>query len=121
MDPEAFKQYLAALSEQYRASLSEKLAHIEHFWAMLSAGSTAAGPMAALHRELHSLAGSAKTFGLPEVSEAARAAEFFIEPYCLVGALPAAPTLAEFEHLLAELKRKASVAPDGDAVTRRVR
>jgi len=120
MDPEAFKQYLAALSEQYRASLSEKLSHIDQIWAMLSGGSTAAAPMATLLRELHTLAGSAKTFGLPEVSEAARAAEFFIEPYCLVGALPAVPKLMEFEHLLTELKRAASVTPDADPVTRRV-
>jgi HPt (histidine-containing phosphotransfer) domain-containing protein len=119
MEPEAFQQYLAALSAEYRASLSEKLGHIEHMWVTLCAGSTAAGPMAALHRELHTLAGSAKTFGLPEVSEAARAAEYFIEPYSLVGALPAAPKLAEFEALLADLRRAAGSDPGAGALTRR--
>jgi HPt (histidine-containing phosphotransfer) domain-containing protein len=104
MDPETFKKYLSALSADYRASLSEKLAHIDRMWKELTSGSTAFGPMATLHRELHTLAGSAKTFGLPEVSEAARVAEHFIEPYSTVGALPAAPKLAEFENLLRALR-----------------
>ena len=107
MEPEAFEQYLAALSAEYRCSLLEKLNHIDHLWGLLSKGSTAAGQLNALHRELHSLAGSAKTFGIPTVSEAARIAEFFIEPYSMVGALPAAPTLAEFEVLLENLRRAA--------------
>lgn len=117
MDPDAFAQYLAALSAEYRESLVEKMAHIDLLWKDLpvrsTAGSTAHGPLATLHRELHTLAGSAKTFGLPEVSVAARAAEHFIEPYSTVGALPAAPQLAEFEALLAELR--AAARPSADA------
>ncbi len=107
MDPETFKKYLSALSADYRATLAEKLLHIDQMWKELTAGSTAHGPMTTLHRELHTLAGSAKTFGLPAVSEAARVAEHFIEPYALVDALPAAPKLIEFENLLVALRESA--------------
>lgn len=112
MDPETFKKYLSALSADYRATLTEKLMHIDQMWKELTAGSTAFGPMTTLHRELHTLAGSAKTFGLPEVSEAARVAEHFIEPYTMVGALPAAPKLVEFENLLAALREAAGPRSD---------
>ena len=112
MDSETFKKYLSALSADYRATLAEKLVHIDQMWKELTAGSTAFGPMTTLHRELHTLAGSAKTFGLPAVSEAARVAEHFIEPYALVGALPAAPKLIEFENLLAVLRESAGPNPD---------
>lgn len=107
MDPETFRKYLSALSADYRATLTEKLLHIDQMWKELTAGSTAPGPLKTLHRELHTLAGSAKTFGLPAVSEAARVAEHFIEPYALVGALPAAPLLVEFENLLGALRESA--------------
>jgi L-alanine-DL-glutamate epimerase-like enolase superfamily enzyme len=100
---------------EYRESLVEKMANIDLMWKNLTAGSTAHGPMATLHRELHTLAGSAKTFGLPEVSVAARAAEHFIEPYSSVGALPAAPKLAEFEALLSELREAARPSADAAA------
>ena len=115
MDPDAFKYYLAALSAEYRESLVEKMANIDQMWNSLTAGSTAHGPMATLHRELHTLAGSAKTFGLPGVSVAARAAEHFIEPYSSVGALPAAPNLAEFEALLEALRETARPSVDAAA------
>ena len=120
MEPEAFQQYLSALSAEYRASLAEKLSHIDGLWAVLMGGSTATGPMTGLLRELRSLADSAKTFNVPEVSETARAAEFFIEPYCTVGALPAAAKLMEFESLLANLRRAAGAGPTAAPAARRI-
>lgn len=60
-----------ALLAEYRRELPPKLARLEeHF---------AAGRFTELRRELHTLAGSAGTFGLPQVGEAARAAEDYLE------------------------------------------
>jgi HPt (histidine-containing phosphotransfer) domain-containing protein len=60
-----------ALLAEYRRELPRKLGRLqEHF---------AAGRLGELRRELHALAGSAGTFGLPEVSKAARAAEDYLE------------------------------------------
>ena len=58
---------LDALLAEYRNSLPEKLARIDAF--------LAAGHRAGLLRELHTLGGSAGTFGLAQLGEAARAAE----------------------------------------------
>lgn len=56
-----------ALIAEYRAELPAKIAQMEALWS--------AGRIAELKRVLHTLAGSAGTFGLPEVGDAARAAE----------------------------------------------
>ncbi len=58
---------LEELRAEYRAELPAKLAHIK--------GLLHEGRIKELHRALHTLAGSAGTFGLPAVSEAAREAE----------------------------------------------
>jgi HPt (histidine-containing phosphotransfer) domain-containing protein len=62
---------LEELRAEYRAELPGKLAHLK---ALL-----ARNQMKELHRALHTLAGSAGTFGLPAVSEAAREAEAYCE------------------------------------------
>jgi HPt (histidine-containing phosphotransfer) domain-containing protein len=68
MNPrEALEAELAALFSEFRASLPAKLERIESL--------AAAGDLKALERELHTLGGSAGTFGLPQVGAAARAAE----------------------------------------------
>jgi HPt (histidine-containing phosphotransfer) domain-containing protein len=56
-----------ALLAEYRAGLPQKLAHMEEL--------LRAGRVAELRRALHTLGGSAGTFGLPEVGVAARACE----------------------------------------------
>ncbi len=61
------REELEALVSEYRASLPAKLERIEAL--------AAAGDLKALARELHTLGGSAGTFGLPRVGDAARAAE----------------------------------------------
>lgn len=58
---------LDELRAEYRAELPAKLAHLK---ALL-----ARNQMKELQRALHTLAGSAGTFGLPAVGEAAREAE----------------------------------------------
>ena len=77
---------LEALRAEYRADLRPRLEGLETLRRALAAGEPPATGMRELYRGLHSIAGSAKTFGLPEVSEAARAAERYLEPHCAAGA-----------------------------------
>lgn len=80
MNSDAFREQLAALSAEYRGTLPDKLSRINALWAQAVSGSAEAeGACSSLLRELHTLAGSARTFGLPEVSTTARAAETFLE------------------------------------------
>jgi HPt (histidine-containing phosphotransfer) domain-containing protein len=58
---------LEELRAEYRAELPAKLAHLKTLLKQRSYGD--------LQRALHTLAGSAGTFGLPAVGEAAREAE----------------------------------------------
>jgi HPt (histidine-containing phosphotransfer) domain-containing protein len=81
--------------------LPARLLEVEALWA---AAQTAAQPLEALRRALHSIAGSARTFGLPELSTTARAAEQFLDPCCERGeSLPPAGR-ADFESLLQAIR-----------------
>lgn len=70
--PDAFEEVLKALSAEYRGKLPERLAEVQRLWGLAPSD---AESMAVLRRELHTLAGSASTFGLPGLTVAARAAE----------------------------------------------
>lgn len=69
----------AEVRAEYRASLPPRLERIERLLASLADGSASATQRRELERELHSIAGSGKTFGLPAVSAAAKAAETLLE------------------------------------------
>ncbi len=97
-----------AMEADYRRKLPARLERLENAQRELAGGTAPAGGLAELHRELHTIAGSAEMFGLPEVSEAARAAEAFLEPYRTGGAMPAAGGWAALKLLLAKLRRAAS-------------
>jgi HPt (histidine-containing phosphotransfer) domain-containing protein len=80
-----------ALLDEYRRELPAKIAHME---ALLAAGRTGE-----LRRALHSLGGSAGTFGLPQVGDVARACED-----CLVDN-PDAVQRNKFGNVFAKLKK----------------
>lgn len=86
-----------ALLAEYRRDLVAKLARLEEH--------LAAGRLAELTRELHTLAGSAGTFGMRPLGEAARAAEAYLDA---CGASPDAAQRAELARLVARLRRAAS-------------
>ena len=71
---------LANLREQYKANLSGRIELLKSAHASVLSGSLDAG-LEHLHRELHKLAGSAGMYGYPELSDVARAAEYFVEPF----------------------------------------
>ena len=101
----AFRRQLDVLSTEYRRSLPGKFAEIDELWRKLADGATDSLSIAGLQRELHTLAGSAKTFGVAGVSEAAAAAEAFLEPYCAHGAIPRPAARDKFRVLLDALRR----------------
>jgi len=80
-DAEAFRQALAAMAAEYRASLPATLAHISALMATLRQDGYAGAALAMLRRELHTLAGSAGTFGCDEVGSAAAHAEAFLDDF----------------------------------------
>jgi HPt (histidine-containing phosphotransfer) domain-containing protein len=61
---------LYALHAEYRRDLPNKVQSISALWT--------ARRISELHRALHTIAGSAGTFGLPELSAAAREAEHYL-------------------------------------------
>ena len=94
---------LAALRAEYRDDLKPRIAALEALRADLASGAAPAARIRELHRGLHSIAGSAKTFGLPTVSDAAREAERLLEPHCDAGAPP--PDWERLRRLLEALGR----------------
>ena len=91
------------LRTEYRKSMPAKLDRIEALWELILKGMHDDTRLAQLKKELHTISGSAGTFGLPEVGNAARAAE-----ECLGEAADAAglneKQRTDFVRLLAELK-----------------
>ncbi len=104
---EEFRRGLDAIIAEYQKSLPQRFAEIERLVHALAGDATAHSCLADLKRELHSLAGSGKTFGLPAVSESAAAAESFLEPFCEQGTIPGLSEWARFEPLFDALKRSA--------------
>ena len=90
------------LAREYCLNLQAKLARIEQLRAAMAGGSAPLAQVADLQRELHSVAGSAQVFGLPAVSEAARAAEHYVAERCR--ARPGAAEWAELGALLGRLR-----------------
>ena len=104
MDEELRRELLATVSE-YRASLAPRIAALEALRGDLASGKAPAARVAELHRELHSIAGSGRTFGFPRVSETARAAETFVEQRCAAGSEPDGAAWEQLKTLLRELAR----------------
>lgn len=79
-DPQAYQRMLAEMTAEYRSALPEKLSHIVSLWKELTSGDWSPTKCEELHRGAHTIAGAAKTFGLPAVSAAARSLEEALEP-----------------------------------------
>ena len=94
------------LRVEYRRGMPEKLARVEKLWALVSASKSVGPPLKELCRELHTIAGSAGTFGLPQLSEAALAAE----THLIASATVSEKGRQQMARLLVELK-DASLPP----------
>jgi HPt (histidine-containing phosphotransfer) domain-containing protein len=98
---------LAELAAEYRTNLTSRLDALEALTAELAAGQGDAGRIQDLRRELHTIAGSAKTFGLPAVTDAARAGEHVLDPLCDAGKAPGVAEWAALKTLLEALRQAA--------------
>lgn len=75
-DPaDSIRERLRALREAYRAQMPEKVSQIEEVWSSLLKDSGERDDLDAVLRLVHTLAGSSASFGLKEVSAAARSLE----------------------------------------------
>lgn len=99
---ESLERELEALRAEYRASLGPRIARLRALIAEAAGGESAAR-MSELRRELHTIAGSAKTFGLPAATNAARAAETYLQARAFPEAAPSAAEQVELEALLEQL------------------
>ena len=106
-DADELAAELAKLSDEYRLTLARRLDALDAIAVVLGAEPAGADRLRELRRALHSISGSAKTFGLPQVSEAARAAEALIAPWCDGHETPRAADWAALKDLLSALRRAA--------------
>ncbi len=97
---------LEHLRRRYRRELGEKCTRARHLWASAQAGDP--GALAELVRHCHRLAGSGTTFGLPAVTDGARALEMLLKPLAGPGAPPVTAVAAEAERLLEALEAAAA-------------
>lgn len=99
---------MAALRAEFRAGLPARLAAIDDFWTVIAGGGYPADQMEGLIRAVHTLAGSAATFGEDAVGEAAAAAELRLEACRGAAQGPDAAALGEIATLLDALRRAAA-------------
>jgi chemotaxis protein histidine kinase CheA len=92
------------LRTEFRGSLPAKLKRLRSLWERIDCEEPDADALEILRRELHTMAGSAGSFGLPQVSKAAAAAEEALEGL-KEGSRPGAKRAARFLPLLDKLDK----------------
>jgi HPt (histidine-containing phosphotransfer) domain-containing protein len=100
---------LAFLEEQraeYTRSLPRRLEQVALLWQQILKGEALSESLPAFERHVHSLAGSAATFGWAELGLAAQAVELAIEPHVSAGQPLAPEVQAEVAGAVEELQRR---------------
>ncbi len=92
------------LRTEFRGSLPAKLRRMRSLWERLDCEEPDGDALDMLKRDLHTMAGSAGSFGLPQVSKAAAAAEDALDGL-KAGSRPGAKRAAKFRALLDKLDR----------------
>jgi len=92
------------LRREFRASLPAKLTRMRSLWGRIDCDEPDADALEILKREVHTMAGSAGSFGLPQVSKAAAAAEAALDGL-KAGSRPGAKRSAKFRVLLDKLEK----------------
>lgn len=103
MGEQTFRRMFSSVTEEFRAELPARLAVIDALWARISGDAGSPEPVRELIRELHSIAGSAAIFKLPEVGQAAAAAEAALEPWRHAATAPDADARRDIAGLIAAL------------------
>ena len=92
------------LRTEFRGSLPAKLTRLRSLWGRIDCEEPDADALEILKREVHTMAGSAGSFGLPQVSKVAAAAEEALEGL-KEGSRPGAKRTAKFMALLDKLDK----------------
>ena len=106
---DSLRDGLAKLYGEYAADLPSIIANIESLGTIF-ASTGEVETLKALHQALHTLAGTAGTFGYTELGKAARSLELSIAPHLPDAKVPAS-IIASFAGVF-ETMRRAAVAPD---------
>ena len=113
MTNDALEAALAEIRRQYGAQLAAKLELIETLAGALEQQTATLENLRQLQREVHTLAGSAPTFGYAQVGAAAARADLHLKPLAREERLPAAGEAAVIASLAYELRHAAGRdAPD---------
>ena len=92
------------LRTEFRGSLPAKLRRMRSLWERIDCEEPDGDALDMLKRDLHTMAGSAGSFGLPQVSKAAAAAEDALDGL-KAGSRPGAKRAAKFRALLDKLDK----------------
>ena len=107
----AAREAIRELATGYLSALPAKLDEIDAAWAQLTNGQWDGERLRELHRTVHSMAGSARVFGVPAVGEAARGVEVHLQPLLEQATRPEEPTLRAVEDALQQLRSAAELPP----------
>jgi len=99
---------LKNLSDSYAAQLPEKIRQIEQAWSQLPPDEWDEEGFQTLHRMVHSLTGSGKTFGFALLSDVARKLEEHLKQIVWVKAAPDEAQRKRIHVLLSELRQVVS-------------
>lgn len=106
-DPQALQAKLQVLSDAYAAQLPAKLDQIAQMWLKLPLAGWDDEAFQALHRMVHSLTGSGKTFGFPALSDAARNLEACLKLHAQARSALSAAQRDQIQGLLVKLRQAA--------------
>ncbi len=95
------------LRAEFRGSMPAKITRLRSLWARVDCDEPDADALEILRRELHTMTGSGGTFGLPQVSKAAAAAEACLEGL-KDGSRPGGKRSGRFGRLLDALEESAA-------------
>lgn len=98
---------LKVLSDAYAAQLPDKFAQLEQAWQALPRDSWEEAGFHTLHRMVHSITGSGKTFGFSALSDTARNLEAYLKQLGEVRAAPDEKQRNHIQSLLSELRQVA--------------
>ena len=98
---------LAQITDEFVRALPGKLEEIAVLWRSMNSEGVSAELLQTLHRKVHSLIGSASTFGVGPVAEAARALELELKRFAALAHSPSQGDLPQVAGLVDALVRSA--------------
>lgn len=106
-DPADLQAMIKVLSDSYAAQLPEKLKQLEQVWEQLPQDSWDKKGFETMHRMVHSLTGSGKTFGFVLLSDVARNLEEYVKQLSQAKTVPGEAQRKRIQVLLSELQQVA--------------